>query len=300
MKVLAKIVFSVIGLSTSLFAQEWVNLWTLDLSQLSAGDEVTTSNTNINYVSKTSYTHWVTVDDNGTIGITAQKYADGGEAKTEEMALSANYANILNSKLAGAEFGKTVIRLSGHIKTNTNYRNETWTGFIFIQTETGNYISASNNTATLWRFSSVKFYNHSGSGSGAQNSALCREFSTSGEQNIKFEFVMDTTNQGDESEWFWTDIVVKSADTDDILLELSGYLQNPSKFEEFSFDRLGFGNYLYTSQRGNETTGYYQSDKTGATIYGLSIDAYNIPEPSTYAVFAGLIVLSFVTYRKRK
>ena len=283
--------------STHTFAQTWTNIWSLDLSQLTVGDIVSTENTNLDYVipiETTKNVVYKAVEKNGKIGITTQRYGDDSSKLYGTNTLSAELGEDFYIKLGGYEYGKTVLKISGDLTTvNRDGGSETWFGMSFQQSGSYNILTGS---APLIRFTYKHFALHSGLASANSNFVDGIPNTVSTGNNLTFEIILDTTKQStNPDEWFWYEVTVNSADTGDKLYTRQGYMIAPtdtSLLDNFWAETFNFGNYLH-----------YENDvptQDGATLYALSVDAYNIPEPSAYAAILGLICLPILFLRRRK
>lgn len=98
----------------------------------------------------------------------------------------------------------------------------------------------------------------------------------------KIEF---NTSGASDSVWFW----VNPASASD--------LQNNANFDAASINPFDLGNVGGFSAYVNDNSGFYFDE---VRISRSSSDMFGaIPEPSAYAVFAGLVALGFVAYRNR-
>ena len=282
---------------THTFAQTWTNIWSLDLSQLTAGDIVSTENTNIDYViplETTKNVVYKAVENNGKIGITTQRYGDDTSKLYATNTLSVELGEDFYIKLDGYEYGKTVLKISGDITTiDQTTKSDTWFGMSFQQS--GSY-NITTGSAPLTRFTYKHFALHSGLGSANSNFSEAIPNTVSTGNNLTFEIILDTTKQStNPDEWFWYEVTVNSADTGEQLFTRQGYMIPPtdtSLLDNFRAETFNFGNFLYYSDS-NPT-------QEGTTLYALSVDAYNIPEPSAYAAILGLICLPALLLRRRK
>ena len=293
------ILFNILGTCVSaLNAQTWTNIWSLDLSQLTPGDIVSTENTNIDYVTPLETTKNVVykaVENNGKIGITTERYGDDSSQLYESSTLSKDLGLEFYTKLGGYEYGKTVLKISGDLTTvNRDGGSDTWFGMSFRQK--GSTYDILTDSAPLMRFTYEHVAIHSGLDSANSNFMERIPNTVSTGNNLTFEIILDTTKQStNPDEWFWYEVTINNADTGDKLFTKEGYMMAPtdtSLLDNFWAETFNFGNYLY-----------YANDvptQDGATLYALSVDAYNIPEPSAYAAILGLICLPALLLRRRK
>ena len=292
------ILFTILGTCVSaLNAQTWTNIWSLDLSQLTVGDIVSTENTNLDYVipiETTKNVVYQAVEKNGKIGITTQRYGDDSSKLYATNTLSVELGEDFYIKLDGYEYGKTVLKISGDITTaNISGGSDTWFGMSFQQSGS-NHITV--GSAPVMRFTYGHFALHSGLGTVNSNFMERIPNTVSTGNNLTFEIILDTTKQStNPDEWFWYEVTINNADTGDKLFTKEGYMKpptDPTLLDNFWAETFNFGNYLYYAD--NAPT------QEGTTLYALSVDAYNIPEPSAYAAILGLICLPALLLRRRK
>ena len=293
------ILFTILGTCVSaLNAQTWTNIWSLDLSQLTVGDIVSTENTNLDYVipiETTKNVVYQAVEKNGKIGITTQRYGDDSSILYKSNTLTKDLGLDFYTKLGGYEYGKTVLKISGDLTTLDQTKgSDTWFGMSFQQK--GSTYDILTDSAPLMRFTYKHVAIHSGLGSANSNFSEAIPNAVSTGNNLTFEIILDTTKQStNPDEWFWYEVTVNSADTGDKLFTKEGYMMapnDPTLLDNFWAETFNFGNYLYYSDS-NPT-------QEGTTLYALSVDAYNIPEPSAYAAILGLICLPALLLRRRK
>ncbi len=246
-----------------------------------------------------------TVGSKTVTGITTKSIDDTTPtiSSDKSMSLSADFGEEFYQKLGGYEFGKSVLKLSYSLKCRGKASTSTQTEFAFGVKNTSDINSPStrSNSIINTRTNSSGDFNCSTYNISPINATKKLGLLGEGDNSyrcITVELVLDTTNQSNvENEAFWFDLLIKDMETGDELFSKSGYISTAglsstttAYLDAPELDKLDFGNYL--------KSGFDILD-TG-TIYSVTVDAYNIPEPSTYASLFAILALGFAVYRKRK
>jgi len=297
----------------SVSAQEWVNIWSLDFSGANVRDMLTTENSNLDFVVSNDGTYknmgyYVveeTVGSKTVTGITTKSIDDTTPTISgdKSMSLSVDLGEEFYQKIGGYEFGKSVLKLSYSLKCVGDAGTSTQTEFAFGLKNTSDVNSPSTrlNSIINTRTNSSGVFNCTSNNIYGKNASTNLGLLGEGDnlyRAITVELVLDTTNKSNvENETFWFDLIIKDMETGDELYSKSGYISTAglsssqsSYLDAPELDKLNFGNYLKPN---------FDISNTG-TIYSVTVDAYNIPEPSTYASLFAILALGFAVYRKRK